>query len=74
MNYKKLFEDKQKGLIDERMVLVFDNDGGYWRADIEDEIEHEAMCEKYSEEYGEPDGYHDLVDIRQGAGFKSEWC
>lgn len=74
MNYKKLFEDKKNGLIDERMIIVFDNDGGYWSADIEDEDEREKLCGEYEEKYGKPDGYVDLVDIMIGAGFNSEWC
>lgn len=74
MDYKKLFKDKREGNFDERMIVVFDNDGGYWRADIEDEEEHEKLCEEYKEKYGSPDGYGDLVDIMEGAGFNSEWC
>ena len=74
MNYKKLFEDKKQGKIDERMVIVFDNDGGYWTCKTDNDDEHEKMCSEYKEKYGEPDGYRDVVDIMQGAGFNSEWC
>ena len=74
MNYKKLFKDKADGKIDGRMTIVFDNDGGYWACDIDDEDEADRMCEKYEEKYGSPDGYRDVVDIMLAAGFKAEWC
>ena len=56
------------------MTIVFDNDGGYWSCDIDDEDEADRMCEKYEEKYGSPDGYGDIVDIMLAAGFKAEWC
>lgn len=74
MDYKKLFKDKAEGKIDERMVIVFDNDGGYWRCETDNDDEAVRMYEEYENRYGAPDGYIDLVDIMIGAGFKAEWC
>ncbi len=74
MDYKKLFEDKAAGKIDERMTIVFDNDSGYWSCDSDNEDECEKMCDEYAERYGSPNGYEDVVDIMTAAGFKAEWC
>lgn len=74
MDYKKLFQDKENGKVDEKMVIVFDNDGGYWACETESEEESDKMCAEYTKLYGEPEGYVDVVNIMLGAGFKSEWC
>lgn len=74
MDYNKLFKDKVDGKIDEKMTIVFDNDGGYWSCETESEEESDKMCAEYEKRYGEPDGYRDVVDIMLGAGFKAEWC
>ncbi len=74
MDWKKLFKDKENGDFDNRMVIVFENDSGYWRCDIDNEDRNEQMCQEYTDKYGEPNGYGYLVDIMIGAGFKSEWC
>ena len=72
MNYKKLFKDKADGKIDDRMTIIFYNDGGYWSCDTDDEDEADRMRDKYERIYGSPDGYGDVVDIMLAAGFKAE--
>lgn len=74
MDYKKLFQDKKNGKIDDRMTIVFDNDSGYWRCDADNEEEVDKMCEEYKKRYGEPNGYGDLLYIMIAAGFNAEWC
>jgi len=74
MNYSKLFKEKAEGNIDDRMILVFDNDCGFWSCDTDDDEESNRMCAEYTERYGEPDGYYDSIDIMIGAGFRAEQC
>ncbi len=56
------------------MIIVFDNDCGYWSCESENSEEGDRMCDEYTERYGEPGGYRDVVDIMVGAGFNAEWC
>lgn len=74
MKYKKLFEDKNKGLIPDDMIIVFDNDSGFWKCENENETIAEAKEKEFTDKYGSPNGYQDIVDIMIGAGFNSEWC
>lgn len=70
MNYKKLIEDSNNGTIDkEKVLLVIDNDGGYWDCGEDEELEKEL-----EEKYGCPSGYSDVVDILVAAGVEAEWC
>lgn len=77
MNYIKLFKDKKAGLIPNDMTIVFDNDGGYWLYSGDKELsedDQEKLENEYTEKYGEPDGYGDVIDIMVGAGFNAERC
>jgi len=77
MDYKKLFKDKAEGKNPPNMVIIFDNDGGYWTYSGDKELtddEHEKKCYECEEKYGSPDGYCDVVDIMNAAGIKAEWC
>lgn len=75
MDYKKLIEDSNKGIIDWTYVtLVMDNDCGYWSCDDEDEDRKERMEANMSEKYGDPDGYRDVVKILCAAGINADWC
>ena len=74
MDYTKLFKDKAAGKIDARMSIIFDNDGGYWECDTEDDSFNEKMQEEYKKKYGDPGGYRDTVDIMVAAGFNADWC
>lgn len=71
MNYKKVIEDYQNGTLKD-WVLVFDNDGGYWRH-CRDEYEGNVL-DKLDKTYGICEGYEDLVELAQAAGIKAEWC
>ena len=73
MDYKKLFEDKKNGKIDDRMSIHFDNDGGYWACNTDSEQVSDEMCDEYQRRYGHPNGYFDLVDVMVAAGFNAEW-
>lgn len=80
MDYKKVIEDIREGVIDTgKWVVVFDNDGGYWRYDgddyddLSDEL-LESMEAVMNKEYGKPDGYGDIVDLAIAAGIPAEWC
>ncbi len=72
MDYKKLLEDQANGNIDSQMIIMFDNDGGHWSSTHEEE-DHEQKCEEYTNKYGEPKGYNDLVNVMRAAGFNAEW-
>ena len=76
MNYEKLFKDKNDGTLDNRIIIIIDNDGGSIR--IEDESitdnECEELADKYESIYGKPDGYRDIVKILNAAGIYAEWC
>lgn len=74
MDYKKLFKDKLEGKISNEMIIIFDNDSGYWGCSNKDENINESMCNEYEQRYGRPNGYYDVVDIMTGAGFKADWC
>lgn len=76
MDYEKLFKDKESGKLDKDMVLVMDNDGGYWSCENENitDEEMDKKCAEYEERYGRPDGYRDIVDVLNAAGINSEWC
>lgn len=76
MDYKKLFEDKKNGKVDEHMTIVMDSDGGYWKCDNFDltEEQRDEKEELYKERYGTPGGYGDVVEILNAAGMNAEWC
>lgn len=76
MNYELLFSDKKEGKISQDMTLMMDNDDGYWHCDNEnmDEEKAEEICEKYTNKYGTPNGYNDIVAILNAAGIKADWC
>lgn len=77
MNYKKIIEDFNSGVINPKeWALVLDNDGGYWsyRGDSEDEDFLDKEYARMNETYGRPEGYRDIVDVLNAAGVTSEWC
>ena len=75
MNYKKVIEDFNNGIIDKSIVtLVMDNDGGYWEVNTGDEDKDELMIATLEKKYGVPDGYRDIVDVLSAAGVPAEWC
>lgn len=75
MNYKKVIEDFNNGIIDKSIVtLVMDNDGGYWEVNTGDEDKDELMVATLEKKYGVPEGYRDIVDVLNGAGVPAEWC
>lgn len=75
MNYKRVIEDFNNGVIDKDIVtLVMDYDGGYWQVDTGDEDTDSRMEEKMEDKYGTPDGYKDIVDVLNAAGVNAEWC
>ena len=76
MDYQKLFLDKHEGKIAADIVLVMDNNGGYWMCNNPalNEEEQKEISEQYQKKYGSPKGYRDIVDILNAAGIKTEWC
>lgn len=76
MNYRKLFKDKAEGKIDNDMLLVMDNDGGYWQCTNEEYSEELKLIKQdtYEERYGTPEGYRDIVDVLNAAGINADWC
>ena len=77
MDYKKLFQDKTDGKIPNDMIIVFDNDCGWWRYSGDENLTDEQLDEKVEsceKKYGRPNGYDDVVDIMVAAGFNAEWC
>ena len=75
MNYKKVIEDFNNGTLNPKEVqLVMDNDCGYWLCLLDDEDEHDEICEALERNYGEPQGYKDIVDVLIGAGVNAGWC
>lgn len=76
MNYEKLIKDKNLGLISDDMIIVIDNDCGYWACQnsaIPDE-EQDRLCKEYTKDYGKPGGPEDIVKILQAIGLNAEWC
>lgn len=76
MNYKKLLQDIKDGKFDtKKHTLVFDNDGGYWDTNNEnDDNVRDRENERLGKIYGYPGGYSDLVDLANAAGIPAEWC
>jgi len=75
MNYKKVIKDFKSGKLDPANVtLVMDNDSGYWVFHSEDAEVSRTESERLKKEYGEPNGYGDLVDLAIAAGINCEWC
>lgn len=76
MDYKKLFAAKKAGKISSDMILVMDNDGGYWACNngLLSEEDREKRVEEYEKEYGTPDGYCDIVDVLNAADIDCVWC
>lgn len=76
MDYEKLFADKKAGKISNDMILVMDNDSGYWACNnaILSEEDREKKVAEYEKKYGTPNGYSDIVDVLNAAGIESEWC
>jgi hypothetical protein len=77
IDYGKVMEAVKSGEMARlKAVLVFDNDGGYWRSsdDSLSDDEFQAKGEELEEMFGRPNGYADLVDLAQAAGIPSEWC
>lgn len=77
MNYEKLIKDFKSGKLKERNVrLVMDNDCSYF--DFDQDGMTEAQIDKYraklDKEYGESNGYSDIVDVLIAAGVNCEWC
>ena len=75
MNYKKVIEDFNSGVLDsDRVQLIMDNDGGHWLATNEDGEFNDIRSEELENTYGSPDGYRDIVDVLKAAGINAEWC
>lgn len=75
MDYKKVIEDFNNGVIDKKVVtLVMDNDDGYWSVNTGDEDQDEIVKEQLKEKYGRPRGYRDIVNVLNAAGVNTEWC
>jgi len=79
MDYKKLIDDFNSGVLDKKkVVMVFDNDCGnlaYRGMDIgEDSDEDNQLRAKWKKTYGECGGYSDLVELALAAGIPAEWC
>ncbi len=75
MDYKKVIEHFNKGVIDRDIVtLVMDNDGGYWQVSTGDEDRDERLANKMEDKYGVPCGYKDIVEALNAAGVPTEWC
>lgn len=77
MDYEAVIRDYNNGTLDhEKVILVMDNDGGYWRY-VDDDATEEEIEEYESaldETYGRPEGYDDIVDVLNAAGVNAEWC
>lgn len=77
--YKKLIAAYKPGGFarENKIVTVFDNDGGYFTvdSDVSDDVAEEIL-KSFEKEIGcsGPDGYQDLVELATAAGIKAEWC
>ncbi len=76
MNYKKVIEDFNSGVLDKTKVMLrMDNDEGYWEILEElSDYEHDKKSDELIEKYGRPDGYRDIVDVLVAAGVNCDWC
>ena len=75
MDYKKVIEDFNNGVIDKsKWVLVMDNDGGFWSYLGKDYDNEDKLVASMNKKYGHPNGYQDIVDVLNAAGVPTEWC
>lgn len=75
MNYKRIIEDFDNGVLDKNTIQVtVDNDCIYWTVDTGDEDKDEDIQIALKDKYGCGGGYHDIVDILVAAGVNAEWC
>ena len=77
MNYKKVIEDFNSGVIDKnKFQLVMDNDSGYWSC-LDESVgneKREYLEGVMKDKYGTPEGYRDIVDVLDAAGVNCDWC
>jgi hypothetical protein len=76
IDYYKVIEDFNNGTLDrDEIVLVMDNDGGYWdMVDEEDDEVRSETIDKLENKYGLPSGYRDIVEVLNASGVNAEWC
>ena len=74
MNYSKLIIDKQNGLLDPNMILVYDKEIGFWinrNLDLTQE-ERDEIEDQYTILYGVPEGVMDFVEYLISIGIPAE--
>lgn len=76
MDYVKLFKDKKEGKLNDDMVIIMDNDCGYWSCNdfYLSESKRNDLISEYEDKYGLPEGYEDIVEVLNAAGIEAEWC